>query len=194
MIAECVINRLHVVEKKGRCREERTGRGLHCKTGGEWIKGPTWRLRSSECALVLFGELEAGTLLPQRTLHAPTIRARRVFDWRGELCMEGCWCTRPSPWCAVLHKHTQIHDNPLHRLSKAMNGGHSAYSPCKSGSQRDSVAAVIKESPLFRCLSTFQSFPTQLRHTWWTTSNQIWRQFEIFCMKSCKLQTAKGIK
>ena len=102
--------------------------------------------------------------------------------------MEG-WCTRPSPWCAVLHKHTQIHDNPLHRLSKAMNGGHSAYSPCKSGSQRDSVAAVIKESPLFRCLSTFQSFPTRLRHTRWTTSQQIWRQFEIFCMKSCKLQT-----
>ena len=138
---------------------------------------------------LLFGELEAGTLLAQRTLHAPTIRARRVFDWRRQVCMEGCWCTRPSPWCAVLHKHTQIHDNPLHGLSKAMNGGHSAYSPCKSGSQRDSVAAVIKESPLFRCLSTFQSFPTRLRHTRWTTSQQIWRQFEIFCM-----ETAKGIK
>ena len=61
MIAECVINRLHVVKNRGRCREERTRRGFQGKTGGEWIKGPTWRLRSSECALVLFGELEAGT-------------------------------------------------------------------------------------------------------------------------------------
>ena len=42
-------------------KKELTGRVLQGETGGEWIKGPTWRLRSSECALVLFGELEAGT-------------------------------------------------------------------------------------------------------------------------------------
>ena len=161
------------------CKARQVENGLKAQQGGDFVRVN---------ALVL-GELEAGTLLAQRTLHAPTIRARRVFDWGRQVCIEG-WCTRPSPWCAVLHKHTQIHDNPLHGLSKAMNGGHSAYSPCKSGSQRDSVAAVIKESPLFRCLSTFQSFRTRLRHTRWTTSQQIWRQFEIFCMKSYKLQTA----
>ena len=186
-IGECVINRLHVVEKRGRCREERTRRGLQGKTGGEWIKGPTWRLRPSECAGAVWWIrgwhcwLKGLCTLPQSEQEESLTGGGLYGRLVQALCL--------VPWCAVLHKHTQIHDNPLHGLSKAMNGGHSAYSPCKSGSQRDSVAAVIKESPLFRCLSTFQSFRTRLRHTRWTTSQRIWRQFEIFCMKSCKLHT-----
>ena len=62
------------------------------------------------------------------------------------------WCRR-RPWCRLALAH-----NPLHRLSKAMNGGHSAYSPCKSTSHKGTVwlARVIKPPSWGRRARAFQ--------------------------------------
>ena len=60
---------------------------------------------------------------------------------RGSLCLciaFGAWCCGVWLWCSrAWCGFALAYTSPLHRLSKAMNGGHSAYSPCKSVAQRE---------------------------------------------------------
>ena len=113
-----------------------------------WIKG---------CANAETGTLnEVYTLAVSQCMAVLWCRALvQVFgSWCCFLVLAGVWLwCRRRPWCRLALAH-----NPLHRLSKAMNGGHSAYSPCKSTSHKGTVwlARGIKPPSWGRRARAFQ--------------------------------------